>query len=50
VEYRFEDSKTLEGLMKKILFFGSKLQGIGEGETMRKAKIQCAKNAIFHLE
>jgi len=32
------------------LYIGKKLYGIGEGNSLRKAKIECAKHALENLK
>ena len=49
-EFRFEDFPTTQsGHFKKMLYIGSKLYGIGSGQTARKAKIECARDGVNNL-
>lgn len=54
VQYRFEDAcftySDQKEKHRKYLFLGERLYGVGEGDTLRKAKINCAANAIENLE
>ena len=49
--YEFVDSASDKpGLFRKTLYIGNDLYGIGEGTTKRKAKIDCAREALKNLE
>lgn len=46
-EYRFEDVPSHDpNHYRKNFYIGTKLYGIGSADTLRKAKINCAKDAI----
>jgi dsRNA-specific ribonuclease len=51
--FRFDDGfieKINPEEFKKYLYIGTKLYGIGKGNTYRKAKIECAKIALDNLK
>ena len=50
-DYEFKDGVSDKpGEVKKMLYIGEDLVGIGQDSSARQAKIKCARNAIQNLK